>query len=602
MSEDYDLLIKNGLITDGTGAPSYMADIAVRDGRIARIIRHPERMGAGSSAVYHGTAGYPDSHDATGSAASGSGPYTGTAGYPAVHRVIDAAGMSVTPGFIDIHRHADAAAFRPDYGHLELSQGLTTIVNGNCGLSVAPISEEHRQEILRYLAPITGTVSKDVPTGSMGEYLAALKDLPVNTYMLVGAGTLRASAAGYELTKLGDEHFRRIHAAMEQALSEGALGVSLGLGYAPECFYTTDELIRALEPLRGTSIPVTVHMREEGDGVADSVREMMTVARALGCPVHISHLKAMGRENWGRKIPEALKIIENTRADGYEISCDVYPYTAGSTQLMHILPPDFLEGGIECTVRRLKDPAARRELAARIEGRQDTACIKPYDETAGDTGSATFSEATEDTGSKSGRGHAGKTGGAHFDNIARLAGWDGIYMTTIASEQNKIYQGRSIAEAAAMRGMSELDTCCDLLAEEHCQITMIDFMASEEDIETILACPFSNLISDATYPTEGRLHPRVYGTFTHMLEHFVRERGSISFTDAINRMTLKPAQALHLHNKGRIAEGYDADLCIFDPLKIHENATYDDPCRTSEGMEYVIVGGRIKLEKGEACK
>jgi N-acyl-D-aspartate/D-glutamate deacylase len=513
----FDILIKNGRIIDGSGAPAFTADMGIAGGRIAAY-----------------------------------GNLTGAdAG-----RVIDAAGYTVTPGFIDIHRHADAEAYRAGYGGLELAQGLTTIVNGNCGLSAAPLTGAFADEIKAYLRPITGEIGDNVPTRSMKEYLDGVKDAPVNSYMLVGAGTVRAGIAGYKKLRLDDEDYARIHRTIEQALSDGALGVSLGLGYAPECFYTTDELIRALEPLRGTDIPFTVHMRQEGSGVVESVKEMLSVGRALNCPVHISHLKAMGRINWGSKIPEALRLMAEARADGLDVSCDVYPYTAGSTQLMHILPQDMLEGGTEAALARLKDREVRKALNGRIEE---------------------------------------KISGPAFDNIAKLAGWDGIYVTSVRTDKNKIYQGRSIADIAADRGVSELDACCDLLIEEDGMVTMIDFMASEDDIEMILRDPGSSLISDSTYPTEGLRHPRVYGTFTRMIEHFVLEKHTLGIEKAIEKMTYRPAKALRIPSKGLIKENYDADICVFKPEELHECATYTDPHRRSVGMRAVIVGGKLSL-------
>ena len=362
-----------------------------------------------------------------------------------------------------------------------------------------------------------------VSTDSLAAYFENQPDAPLHTGMLVGAGVLRAGAAGYALERLEEKHYKAIHKAMEQALGDGALGVSLGLGYAPECFYSTEELMRALSPLAGQSIPVTVHMRQEGGGVLEALEEMLTVARKLRIPVHISHLKAMGRDNWGVKIPRALSMLEQARQEGLEVGCDAYPYTAGSTQLIHILPPDLLTGGMEAVVKRLQDKGVRRELAARIERGDD------------------------------------------FDDIAKLAGWDGIRLTSLHCPEDHPYQGKSIAEIAALWGQNPLDCCCDLLVREHCEITMVDFMASEEDIVTILQSPLSNVISDATYPTEGLLHPRVYGTFVHILEHFVRERGVLTVEQAIHKMTQKPAEVLHLPGKGVLAAGMDADINVFAP-------------------------------------
>lgn len=517
MKSLFDILIRGGTVIDGTGREGFCADVAVSGGAVAAV---------------------------------------GQLAHAPARRVIEAGGKLVTPGFIDIHRHADAAAFRPGFGRLELCQGLTTIVNGNCGLSAAPFGGEHAAAIRAYLAPITGDIPRELPTESMAAYLAALHELPIHCGMLAGAGVIRAAAAGYDLPRLEEGHYRAIHRALETALAEGAMGVSLGLGYAPECFYTTPELVRALAPLANSGIPLTVHMRQEGAGVVQSVEEMLTVARALKCPVHISHLKAMGRSNWNDKVPRVLALLHRAREEGLAVSCDAYPYTAGSTQLLHILPPDFLEGGMEAAVARLADPAVRRELARRIES------------------------------------------GAGFDDIAKLAGWDGIYLTGLHCPEDHPYQGKNLAEIAALMHESPLDSCCDLLTREHGQITMIDFMACEEDICAILRSPLSHVISDATYPTEGRPHPRVYGTFTHFLEHFVREKNILPIEEAIYKLTGRPAEVLGLKRKGRLEVGYDADVCVFSLRALHENATYQEPEQLSQGMDYVLVSGQPALEEG----
>lgn len=422
-----DLLIRGGTVIDGTGAPGFSADVAVEGGVIAAVEPLP-----------------PDT--------------------PA-RRVIHAAGKLVTPGFIDIHRHADAAAFRPGFGELELRQGLTTIVNGNCGLSAAPFGPAHREEILAYLAPITGEAPPELETETLAGYFASQPPAPIHTGML-------------------------------------------------------------------------------------------TVARTLRIPLQISHLKAMGRDSWGKKIPQVLELLEEARQEGLDVGCDVYPYTAGSTQLLYILPPEFLAGGMEAVVRRLSDPAARRELAQRIQS------------------------------------------GAGFDDIARLAGWDGIYLTSLHCPEDHPYLGKSLAEIAAMTGQDPLTCCCDLLVREQGEITMIDFMASEEDITAILQSPLSHLISDATYPTEGMPHPRVYGTFPRLLQHFVREKGVLTWEQAIHKMTGRPAQRLRLAGKGVLAAGMDADLCVFDPEEFRETGTYQEPCRMAAGMDTVLAAGVPVLEQG----
>ena len=514
----FDILIRGGMVADGTGAAVYPADIAVQEGKIAAIGELKE---------------------------------------VSAQKTIEARGKVVTPGFIDIHRHGDVAVFAPDFGKLELCQGLTTIVNGNCGLSAAPFGEKNGDAIGRYLAPITGPLGEKIPTRSLAEYYEALNHLPLHVGMLAGAGVIRADVAGYGKERLDASEEKSIQRKIERALSDGALGISLGLGYAPECFYTTEELIRTLAPLQNSPVPLTVHMRQEGGGVVESVEEMITVAKRLNCPVHISHLKAMGRENWKRKIPRALQSMQRAREEGVKVDCDVYPYTAGSTQLLHILPPEFLVGGIDAVTERLKSGQARRELEQRI---------------------------------KTGEG---------FDNIAALAGWDGIFLSELHLPEHRQYLGKSIAEIAQERGQSPLDTCCDLLVRERGQITMIDFMAAEEDIVTILQSPLSHVISDSTYPTQGRRHPRVYGTFARMIQHFVMEKRVLTLEDAVQKMTQKPARVLHLSGKGEIAVGMDGDLCVFDPANVQEKGTYTDPAQCAMGMDAVLVGGRIALENGE---
>ena len=408
---------------------------------------------------------------------------------PGAHarRIISADGKLVTPGFIDIHRHADLAAWRPGFGQPELRQGLTTIVNGNCGLSAAPMRRAKRAEIAAYLQPICGEMPKQVPTDSLADYFAGQPEAPIHTGMLVGAGVLRASAAGYALEHLEDKHYKAIHRAMEQALADGALGVSLGLGYAPECFLHHTGADSGVGASDGAEYPRDSAYAPGGRRRAGGYRG--NAHRGPG-PAHTrSHQPSEGHGpgQLGREDPPGPGHAGAGPAGGPGGGLRCVPPTlqvppSSST----FCPPDFLTGGIETVVQRLQDKGARRELAERIRR------------------------------------------GDGFDDIAKLAGWDGIRLTSLHCPEDHPYQGKSIAEIAALWGQNPLDCCCDLLVREHCEITMVDFMASEEDIVTILQSPLSNVISDSTYPTDGMLHPRVYGTFVHLLEHFVKERGVLT--------------------------------------------------------------------------
>ncbi|MBQ6431262.1 MAG: amidohydrolase family protein [Oscillospiraceae bacterium] len=512
----FDTLIRGGTIVDGSGAAPYCADVALKDGKIAAI-----------------------------------GHNLGEAA-----EIIDADGFCVTPGFIDIHRHGDAEVFRPNFGRAELRQGLTTILNGACGVSLVPFGDRHREELLHYLEPITGKLDPHIPTESLGAYLAALRKvkLPLNVGMMLGAGTVRADLFGYSEAEPAD--LTPLHRQLERGIADGAYGISLGLGYAPECFYSTDGLIRALQPLSGGDVPITVHMRQEGDGVCDSVAEMIAVAKALRCPMHISHLKAMGKRNWHVKIPRALELMERARGEGVDVSCDVYLYDAGSTQLLHLLPPDFLKGGVDAICARLRDKTERDRLREAIAHRRD------------------------------------------FDNIAQMVGWDNIMLSALNLPQYQPLIGKTVAQAAELLKLEPVDCLCQLLADERCAVTMIDRMACEDDVCTILRDAYSSVISDSTYPTSGMPHPRVYGSYVRIFERFCLEKKVLDLPTAVRKITALPAEAMRIRSKGLLHVGMDADINIFKPELLHERATYLDPRQESEGLDTVLVGGKPAILHG----
>lgn len=512
----FDTLIRGGTVIDGSGAAPCCADVALLDGKIAAIGHN-----LGQAAME-----------------------------------LDAGGFCVTPGFIDIHRHGDAAVFRPDFGRAELRQGLTTILNGACGVSLVPFGDRHREELLHYLEPITGKLDPNIPTESLGAYLDALRKvkLPLHVGMMLGAGTVRADLFGYGEDEPAD--LTALHRQLERGIADGAYGISLGLGYAPECFYTTDGLIRALQPLRNGDVPITVHMRQEGDGVVDSVEEMIAVAKALRCPMHISHLKAMGKRNWRVKIPRALERMAQARAEGVDISCDVYLYDAGSTQLLHLLPPDFLKGGVDAICARLRDRNERDRLRKAIAHRRD------------------------------------------FDNIAQMVGWDNIMLSALNLPQYRQLIGKTVAQAAELLRLEPVDCLCQLLADERCAVTMIDRMACEDDICTILHDAYASVISDSTYPTSGKPHPRVYGSYVRIFERFCLEKKALDLPTAVRKITALPAEAMRIRSKGLLRVGMDADVNIFKPELLHERATYLDPRQESAGLDTVLVGGKPAILHG----
>ena len=514
-----DTLIRNARVVDGTGRAVFTADVGLRDGLIEAV---------------------------------------GALGGAQAFEIIEADGRVLTPGFIDIHRHADAAVFRDSFGRAELSQGLTTLVNGNCGMSLAPLFGTHADECAKYLAPITGEIPLELRFESIGGYFKAAQErgLPLSCAELIGMGTLRTLAAGFGTGDLSPFELRDLHYHMEKALADGACGVSLGLGYAPEIFYSTDGLIRALAPLHRSGVPICVHMRQEGDGVVDALREMLEVARALQTPLEVSHLKAIGTRNARKAVPKMLKLIERAREDGLNVMCDVYPYTAGSTQLIHVLPPEFQEGGTEALTKRLLDGAARKEMRARMET------------------------------------------GSDFENITLLVGFDNVVAIGLKTDEYRRFEGKSIAEIALSLGKDPFDALFDLLAAEACETGMIDFIADEEDVRDILRAPFSGVISDATYPSGGRVHPRVYGTFARLIEKYVVREKVLTLEQAVHKVTRQAAERFALTGKGKIEAGADADLLLFSPENIRENGTYAQPDVCASGFDEVFVLGQHVIENG----
>ncbi len=520
----FDLLIKNGTVVDGSGAPAFPADVAVSGGVISAVA-------PGISA-------------------------------PAA-RTVDASGRLVTPGFIDIHRHADLNLFTEGFGAPELRQGLTTIVNGNCGLSAVPCPAARREEILHFLSPVVGDADGAPRFGGFAEYMALAEraPLPLNVGMCVGNGTVRAAVRGYGEGPLSPGELAAARDLLRGALSDGALGVTLGVVYAPEYNYDADGFAEVLSPMREFPVPLAAHVRGEGDLLHESLYEVIGIARRLGTPLHVSHLKCIGRRNWGRGAKRALEILEEARARGLRADCDVYPYTAGSTQLLQILPPHFLEGGAPGVIRRLREPARREELRGIFAGPSD-----------------------------------------RFENLVYLVGWENIRCTSMRRPENQPFIGKSVAEIARRRGQDPCDCACDLLAAEECDVAMIDFITSEEDVRTILRSPMSSVISDSVYPSRGVPHPRLYGAFPKVLIDYVRESPLLTLEEAVHKMTAKPAGVYRLGSKGLLRAGFDADINVFSLENLKNPASYEHPAQYASGFDYVFVNGRAAVDHDELTR
>ena len=525
-----DYIIKDGWIVNGKKEKPFQGDLVIKNGKIAEVGAHVEIP-----------ADFPK------------------------ERVLNAAGGYITPGFIDIHRHGDWQAFGNGDDELLNRQGLTTVVNGNCGLSVAPAGEKFGKEIAGFLSSVTGEfrLGEDKKIDALGimstmsAYMSALakEKRSVNTGMLAGNGTIRAGVKGYAPGKLSKEEVHQVWKAVEESLAAGALGISLGIAYAPEFEYDRDGLVEALQPLKGTDIPITTHIRNEGDGILLALQEVISVAEELQIPLHVSHMKCIGRKNWGETPVKILKLFDQAAERGVKVDFDLYPYLTGSTQLVHLLPPQFQEGGTDAICARLADPSCRKEITKVLKQPSDI-----------------------------------------FENIVELAGFDRIYASTLHTEKFRSFAGQSIAKIAEQFGQDPYDTLYDILLAERCQVTMLDTIASEEDMLYFLKDSRANLISDAIYPAGGKYHPRVYGAFPKLLTDYVRDKKIFSIEDAVYKMTAKPAQVLGLP-LGILEKGMAADINVFhlDHLKVH--ADFQNPDQYCTGFDYVLAGGEIAVEQ-----
>ncbi|NPV71110.1 MAG: D-aminoacylase [Firmicutes bacterium] len=514
---------------DGTGRPPFRADVLVARGKIAAI--RPARVESSAAS---------DSCEPGGS-------------YPAPGR-INAAGLAVCPGFIDIHSHSDKSLLINPLAESKVRQGVTTEVIGNCGYSLAPLTDRNRGAMLGEFE----RHSLDAGWATPGEYLAALEvaGISVNVLALVGHGAVRSAVMGYEMRRPSESEMESMKALVRQALDEGFVGISSGLIYPPGAYATTGELVElAREAARHGGFYAS-HIRGEREQVVDAVAEAIEIGRSSGAAVQISHHKAAGRPNWG-KVSETLAMIERARNEGLDVTADQYPYTASATSLSAVLPGWVHAGGREAALARLRDPAVRARIEAEVEAREGA-----------------------------------------------MRGWDEICITAVSSEGNRDLVGRFITGIAGERGQSPAVAVVSVLLEERMSADMIRFSISEEGVREVMKRPFVMVGSDGTALapygplSRDRPHPRSYGTFPRVLGRYaVRER-VIPLEEAIRKMTSLPAARLGLRHRGLIREGYAADVVVFDPAAVIDTATFEHPASYPEGIEYVVVNGKVTVARG----
>ncbi len=516
-----DLILRNGMVFDGTGAEGIRADVGI-EGEWIREIGDLSRAPA--------------------------------------ERVLACTGQYVTPGFIDMHSHSDLDLFVDPHMSPKIRMGVTLEVLGQDGISVAPMRPENVPQVRVQLSGILGDHPMEWRWRRVGEYLRLLhRRTTINVSYLVPHGALRWWVMGFNARTATPAERDAMCALLRESIQEGAVGISTGLIYPPCIFADWNELVALATTAARAGGFWVVHIRNEGHRCEEALQEMLDLARASGCPLHVSHFKVAGRDNL-HKADYLVAMVEQGIREGLEVTCDQYPYAAGCTVLGACLPPWAHDGGVSETLKRLANPADRARMREQIEG-------PPRDMWECMVGAATYS---------------------------------GIVISAVASSGNQNLVGKSLAEIARMRGVEAADALFDLLLEEGMKVAMIVHSQSEEVVAKFIRLPFQ------TFGTDGirgaKPHPRLYGTYPRALGRYVREMRHLTWPDTIRRMTGAPAKRLGLTDQGLIRTDMRGSITVFDPERIIDRATFEEPTRDPEGIRYVLVNGRVTLEHGTETK
>lgn len=468
-------------------------------------------------------------------------------------RVIEAHNHVVAPGFVDLHGHSDENLLVDGLAQSKVRQGVTTEVIGQDGGSLAPLNERMREELHAQLQQRFGlTVEWSDFAGYFNQLRAS--GIAMNVTSMVGAGTLREHVIGYDNRPASVAEMERMQELLRTALAQGARHLSSGLEYTPGSFASTEELT-AIASVMGPAGVYSTHLRNEDDHLLDAIAEAVTIAKSAGVALNISHLKVQGQRNWHR-LPEVFAAIARAQANGVRVTCDRYPYVAYSTGLTNLFPLWSREGGTEAFLQRLRDPSHLPAIQREVE-----------------------------------------------DKIAALGSWNAVMIASLAKNQN--YVGQRLGDLSAGAGRPPFDFLVNLMLDEGGHGGMVGFGMSEENTARILAHPDCAVASDGSaLATSGPLasgnpHPRNFGSFPRVLRYYVREQQLLSMSEAIRKMTALPAMILGLTDRGRIAPGTWADVVVFDPDRVADVATFENPKQYSVGMRAVLVNGEVVVENDE---
>ncbi len=481
----------------------------------------------------------------------------------AAYTVTGKDGQILCPGFFDTHTHGDLQRIADPYISTQLLQGVTFDVCGNCGISAAPVSDETFTIMKRYSEPVIPFKGYDEEWKTwhtFGDYLASVKkrNPAIHTGAFVGHGTLRIAVMGMENRAPSAEELEKMKALLKEAMESGALGLSSGLIYAPGVFSQTDEMVELCKVVAAYNGIYATHMRNESFNVVESVKESIFVAKQAGCKLLISHHKVSGSKNHDL-YKQTLKLIEEARQEGLNVICDQYQSNKGSTTLAALLPPFCQSEGTEGLLRQLSDPAQRAKIVKGME---------------------------ED---------------ATYENFLLDLGSDNILI--ISCQNTTEHNGKTLTEIAKDYGLSPAETVCQLQLDNAGNVLMAVCMCQQDVVDAIFSFPYTCMGSDGIGAGAGTLtHPRAVGNYVHMFEDYVRERKLVSWEEAIRKCTSLPADFIGLKEKGRIAEGCDADMVIFDRERIGTDASFTNQNAKPKGIEHVFVLGQEKVKHGEIVK
>lgn len=476
----------------------------------------------------------------------------------AAHRVIEADHLVASPGFIDIHTHSDTTLPVNPLAESKIHQGVTTEVVGNCGNSSAPVLGAAAEDMRVKFSDL----GLDSPWQTLAEFFSFMEGIgcAVNVAALIGHGTVRKSVVGFDDRPATEDELSQMERMMDEGMRHGAFGVSTGLIYPPGCFTPVSEIIRLAKTVHRHGGIYVSHIRNEGADVLTAGAEAIHIGRTTGIPVEWSHVKAAGSAMWGNA-PAILALMDNAISENIDVSGDVYPYEATSTGLSMFLPKWAHDGGKTALLARLRDPDQRESLTEGILKIRMT------------------------------RGT-----------------WDKIFIATVTKPENVQYQGLSIEAIAHITGQPPVDVVINLLASENGEVSMVSFAMDEADIDMLYRHPLimvgsdGNSLSPQGVLGNGKPHPRHYGTFPRILAHYVRDRQILSLEEAVRKMTGLPAWRLGLRDRGLIAPGMKADITLFDQTRVKDTATYQDPHRFPDGIDYVLVNGSVVIDSGRHTK